>query len=160
EALEVGHPHGPASVVRRLDHSEMARVAEHMVEKLHLSGFVGFDFVLDSADRAWLIEMNPRVTQISHFVLDDGTNLAGSLYKQIAGAEPRPGCASINLGTIALFPNEIIRSASSKYLRSSQQDVPWSEPEFVNEVLSRALQPRILGRAHTFLERYPKVINK
>jgi hypothetical protein len=159
EALETGHPHGPASVVRRIDHPEMARAAEHMVGRLYLSGFVGFDFVLDSAGRAWLIEMNPRVTQISHFILDDGTNLAGSLYKQMVGAEPLPRCAPINLGTIALFPNEIVRSASSKYLRSSQHDVPWNEPEFVNDVLSTALRTRILGRAHTFLERYPKVIN-
>jgi predicted ATP-grasp superfamily ATP-dependent carboligase len=32
----------------------------YMVERLNLSGFVGFDFVLDSSNQAWLIEMNPR----------------------------------------------------------------------------------------------------
>jgi glutathione synthase/RimK-type ligase-like ATP-grasp enzyme len=159
EALEVGHPHGPASVVRVIDHPEMARVADHMVEQLYLSGFVGFDFVLDSRDQAWLIEMNPRVTQISHFSLDDGTNLAASLYRQLARTEPRPECAAINRGTIALFPNEIVRSACSKYLRSNQHDVPWSEPEFVSDVVGRALQTTILGRVHAFLERYPKVID-
>src|SRR5262249_18407867 len=73
EVVELNHEYGPASVVRLIDHPEMAMVAEHMVECLNWSGFVGFDFVLDSSNQAWLIEMNPRVTPISHFSLANGT---------------------------------------------------------------------------------------
>src|SRR5262249_2671475 len=127
EVVEVKHGHGPASVVKLIDHPEMAAFAEQMVKRLHLSGFVGFDFVLDSSDRAWLIEMNPRVTPICHFSLCDGTNLAGSLYEQMTGRQPLSIPEPIHRGQIALFPNEIVRCPSSKYLQSCQHDVPWNE---------------------------------
>ena len=50
EAVEVTHEHGPASVIKLIDHSEMATACERMVKRLHLSGFVGFDFILDSRE--------------------------------------------------------------------------------------------------------------
>src|SRR6202008_4274849 len=101
-----------------VDHPEMATVCERMVKRLHLSGFVGFDFMIDSANRAWLLEMNPRVTQTCHFSLADGTDLAGTLYAQMKNQLPRPRPASINRDQIALFPNEIIRAPSSSYFLS------------------------------------------
>jgi predicted ATP-grasp superfamily ATP-dependent carboligase len=54
EAVEVTQERGPASVVRVIDHLEMATVCEHVVKRQELSGFVGFDFILDCANRAWL----------------------------------------------------------------------------------------------------------
>jgi hypothetical protein len=132
----------------------MAAVCEHMVKRLHLSGFVGFDFILDSANRAWMLEMNPRVTQICHFFLADGTNLAGALYTQTQGRVAPSGLAPINHDLIALFPNEIIRSPSSKYLQSCQHDVPWQEPELVRSVLNQVLRKGIPRRLRTFLEYY------
>jgi len=149
EAVEVKHESGPASVVRLIDHSEMAIFAEHMVKRLGLSGFVGFDFILDSSNQAWIIEMNPRVTPICHF-----TNLAGSLYTQMMGLQPLLRIAPANCGLIALFPDEIIRSPSSEYLHSCQHDVPWNEPELVRSVLDQALRTGICRRVRTFLERY------
>ena len=154
EAVEVKHGSGPASVVRLIEHSEMAVFAEHMVKRLDLSGFVGFDFVLDSSNQAWIIEMNPRVTPICHFSLADGTNLAGSLYTQMTGLQPLSRLAPANCGLIALFPDEIIRSPSSEYLQSCQHDVPWNEPELVRSVLDQALRTGICKRVRIFLERY------
>jgi hypothetical protein len=154
EVVEVTHESGPASVVRLIDHSEMTIVAEHMVKRLDLSGFVGFDFVLDSGNQAWIIEMNPRVTPICHFSLADGTSLAGSLYTQMTGLRPLSRLAPINGGLIALFPNEIVRSPSSEHLQSCEHDVPWNEPDVVRSVLDRALRTGIWRRVRTFLERY------
>jgi ATP-grasp domain len=154
EAVEVTHEFGPTSVVRTIDHPEMAMAAEHMVKCLELSNFVGFDFVLDSLGQAWLIEMNPRVTPICHFSLDDGTNLAGSLYKQMTGLCPRSAPQTINRGLIALFPNEIVRCSSSEYLELGHHDVPWREPELVRNTLNRALRTRIPARLRMFLEHY------
>jgi predicted ATP-grasp superfamily ATP-dependent carboligase len=153
EAVEVEHEHGPASVVRLIDHPEMASAVEHMVKRLGLSGFVGFDFVLDSANQAWILEMNPRVTPICHFSSGDGTNLAVSLYTHMTGLLPLPRNARIDHGPVALFPNEIVRSPSSEYLRSSQHDVPWNEPELVRSVLNQALRTGIRRRVRIFLER-------
>jgi glutathione synthase/RimK-type ligase-like ATP-grasp enzyme len=154
EAVEVTHERGPASVVRLIDHPDMTMVSDRMVKRLNLSGFVGFDFILDSANLAWLLEMNPRVTQISHFFLADGTNLAGSLYRQMKRQLPPSGLAAGQRDLIALFPNEIIRSPSSSYLRSCQHNVPWEEPDLVRTVLNRVLRKGILQRARALLEVY------
>src|SRR5262249_1111937 len=128
EVVEAGHKCGPASVVRFVDHSEMAIIAERMVKGLNLSGFVGFDFVLDSSNHVWIIEMNAGVTPIWHLSLADGTNLAGSLYTQMTGLQPLSRLVPINRHLVALFPNEVLRSPSSEYLQSCQHDVPWNEP--------------------------------
>jgi glutathione synthase/RimK-type ligase-like ATP-grasp enzyme len=154
EVVQLTHEYGPASVVRIIDHPEMAMIAEHMVKSLGLSGFVGFDFVLDSSNQAWIIEMNPRVTPTCHFSLTDGTNLAGSLYRQMTGLQPLSGLAPIPRGLIALFPQELVRSSLSEYLQSCWHDVPWNEPELVRCVLNQALRMRIPRRIRTFLERY------
>ena len=47
--MELEHEFGPASVVKIIDHSEMAMIAEQIVKRLNLSGFVGLDFVFDSS---------------------------------------------------------------------------------------------------------------
>jgi hypothetical protein len=43
----------------------MKAAAEIMARQLRLSGFLGFDFIIDRHDRAWLLEMNPRATPIA-----------------------------------------------------------------------------------------------
>ena len=154
EALEVENENGPASVVRLIDHPEMAMIAERMVKRLNLSGFVGFDFVLDSSNQAWIIEMNPRVTPICHFFLTDGTNFAASLYMQMTRIPSLSILAPINCGLIALFPNEIVRSPFSEHLQFCQHDVPWNEPEVVRVVLDQALRTGILKRVRRFLGSY------
>ena len=160
EVIEVTHERGPASVIRLVDHLEMATVCERMVKRLHLSGFVGFDFIIDSANRAWLLEMNPRVTQICHFSLSDGRDLAGELYTQMKRQPPRPRPASINRDRIALFPNEIIRSPSSSYFLCCQHDVPWEEPELVRCVLNQMRRTQIRKQARRFAERHlPAVVS-
>jgi glutathione synthase/RimK-type ligase-like ATP-grasp enzyme len=158
EAVEVMAEHGPASVVRVIDHPDMAISADHMVKCLNLSGFIGFDFILDSSNRAWIIEMNPRVTPICHLSLADGTNLAASLYVHMSGRPPSKLSPFIP-ELIALFPHEVVRSPSSEYLRRGRHDVPWSEPEVVRSVLNQAMRVGIRNRMRTFVERYPSIVN-
>jgi hypothetical protein len=159
EAVEVTHERGPASVVRLIDHPEMATASERMVKGLHLSGFVGFDFMIDSANEAWLLEINPRVTPICHFALADGTNLAGALFTQMKKQLPRSRPAPIDRDLIALFPNAIARSPSSDYLLSCQHDVPWEEPDLVRGALNQIRRTQIRRQARGFVEYYlPAVV--
>ncbi len=154
EALEVEHDHGPASVVRLINHPEMTAAAERIVHRLNLSGFVGFDFILDSTGHAWLIEMNPRVTPICNFLLRDGVNLAAVLYTQIVGRQPFSVPEAVTSDFVALFPNEVVRCSTSDYLKNGHHDVPWSEPELVLDVLNRALQVKGWTKVRRVLERY------
>jgi hypothetical protein len=151
EVVEEQLKHGPASVVRLIDHAEMMTGAARMVKRLDLSGFVGFDFVLDSSDQAWIIEMNPRVTPISHFALLDGTDLAGSLYAHMTGLRPlpRPPTNNRDRDVIALFPNSVALDPSSEHSLSSQHDVPWNEPELVRRCLDKTVGTRTRRRFRT-----------
>ena len=47
----------------------MTVIAQMMVETLSVVRIIGFDFVLDSKNAAWLIEINPHVTPICHLHL-------------------------------------------------------------------------------------------
>jgi hypothetical protein len=137
----------------------MAMVCERMVKRLNLSGFVGFDFIIDSANQAWLLEINPRVTPICHFNLADGTNLVGALFTEMKKQLPRSSLAPINRDLIALFPNEIARCPSSHYLLSCQHDVPWEEPDLVRGVLNQMRRTQIRKQARAVVEYYlPAVV--
>jgi formate-dependent phosphoribosylglycinamide formyltransferase (GAR transformylase) len=154
EVLNTWKPGGPASVVRLIDNFESA-AAETMVGTLGLSGLCGFDFMIeDSTDHAYLLEMNPRSTQICHLPLGVGRDLPAALHSTLTG-EPLPETASVTDGdTIALFPQEWQQNPSSEFLRSAYHDVPWSEPELVRACvrrhpLNRLLSWRRAGSART-----------
>lgn len=115
EALETCNDTGPATIARVIDHQEMARVAAHLVTRLRLSGFYGFDFMLEArTGRTFFLEMNARPTQTSHLALGDDTDLAGALYAKLA-------CTPLRR-TIPQRSPMVIRFHQGKYLRSSVHD--------------------------------------
>ena len=63
----------------------MASAARSICRHYGLSGLQGFDFVIDERSRATkLIEINPRATQISHFNLGPGRDLAAALFEALS----------------------------------------------------------------------------
>jgi hypothetical protein len=124
---------GPATVVRIIENREMAEAVAHLVRGLGLSGFVGFDFILDKATgRPVLIEMNARPTPICHVFFDDASDLIGALCAKLAGAKRRQLGEAARREIIAFFPQELLRDPHSEYLRKPYHDVPWDEPAFVS----------------------------
>ena len=129
EVLETATPGGPATVLRVIDHPGMRASAVAMVEALGLSGFLGFDFMIEAATgQARLIEMNPRATPISAIRSDHrSAGLAAALFSGQDGiAPPVP-----NGATIALFPGEWGRDPASAYLNTAFHDVPWDDRPLV-----------------------------
>src|SRR5579872_502348 len=58
EVLKKMHSAGHAAVVRLIEHPEMSVAAEKIVRRLNLSGFYGFDFMIEMhTDNAYLIEI-------------------------------------------------------------------------------------------------------
>lgn len=122
---------GPSSVVRLIEHSEMAQAGERIVRHLGLSGFFGFDFILGENNCATLIEMNARATQVCHLALGTGRNLPLALAA-VAGGEPIPSSQPVsNQTTIVLFPQEWHSDPASKNIAAGFHDVPWQEPRLV-----------------------------
>jgi hypothetical protein len=132
---------GPATVVRWIEDADMTAAAEKMVRRLNLSGLHGFDFMLEEHSReAYLIEMNPRATQVGHLTLGPGRDIPAALYAALTGELVRPAPKATENDTIALFPQEWIRDPESPFLRSAYHDIPWEEPEFVRDCVSNRLR--------------------
>jgi hypothetical protein len=125
---------GHATVLRWIDHVEMTAAAEVMARQLGLSGLCGFDFMIESdSGRAYLLEINPRATQVGHLALGAGRDLPAALYAALTGHAAQPAPRVTENDTIALFPQEWIRDPASPFLGTAYHDVPWQEPALVRE---------------------------
>ena len=127
EVVQLASPFGAASVVHVVDGEAMAATARSICSHYMLSGLHGFDFVIDERSGATkLIEINPRATQISHFNLGPGRDLAAALFEALSGrlAAWRPPIQSAD---ISLFPGEWRRNSQSPYLTSTFHDVPYDD---------------------------------
>jgi len=137
EVVKKGISSGPATVLRLIENSEMSSAAEKMVRRLNLSGLNGFDFMLESqTGDAYLIEINPRSTQVGHLTLGLGRDIPAALHSAVTGEAARPAPRVTNDDTIALFPQEWIRDPASPFLQSAYHDVPWDKPELIRACVS------------------------
>jgi hypothetical protein len=128
---------GHATVVRSIENPEMSAAAEKMVGRLRLSGVHGFDFMIEEqTGNAYLIEINPRATQVGHLALGLRRDIPAALYAALSDEEVQPAPKVTEKDTIALFPQEWIRDPESPFLRAAYHDVPWEEPELVHDCVN------------------------
>jgi ATP-grasp domain len=147
--LQKSHSFGHATVVRRIEHPEMVEAIEKVARRLGLSGFHGFDFMLaERTNDAYLIEINPRATQVGHLAFGPGRDLPAAIVSALT-CTPAKLSPSVTMNdTIALFPQEWLREPSSPYLHSGYHDVPWGQPELVRACVRKSRAPfsRMLSR--------------
>jgi ATP-grasp domain len=134
---------GAAMVVRLIDHCEIARAACRLAKRLELSGFHGLDFVLDAdSGAAYLIEMNPRCTQLGHLPISGQGSLAGLLCRKLGV----PSASATQLmqpvgptigGTIAFFPKAFSGHPTFGYRGEGYQDLPREDPALMRELLKK-----------------------
>jgi len=143
EVIKKMHAAGHAAVLRLIEHPEMSSAAEKMVRKLNLSGFYGFDFMLEAdTENAYLIEINPRTTQVGHLALGAGRDLPAALHAALSGESVAASPKVTDKDTIALFPQEWMRDPASEFLLSAYHDVPWEEPELVSDCIRKSQTQR------------------
>jgi hypothetical protein len=139
EVINKRHRAGPATVMRLIDHPDISSAVEKISRRLKLSGVHGFDFMLEaSTGKAYLIEINPRVTQVGHLALGPGRDLSAALVAAIYGCAVQPAPKVTEKEIITLFPQEWMRKPSSSYLWSGYHDVPWEEPELLQVCVRHA----------------------
>jgi len=129
---------GAATVVHLIQNEEITRAATLLAEKFQLTGFHGLDFVLENkTGAAYLIELNPRSTQLGHLLLPGQGNLAGAIAARLLQkniTEPKSEDA-IQGNTVAFFPQAFNWNPRSPFLRTGYHDVPWEEPALLRELL-------------------------
>jgi hypothetical protein len=139
EVLRKGNAAGHATVVRLIENSEISTAIEKVVRRMNLSGMCGFDFMIEaSTGNPYLIEINPRSTQVGHLTLGQGRDLPAALYGAVSGQPIRAAQTVTENDTIALFPHEWARDQHSEFLRTGYHDVPWDAPALVQACIHRS----------------------
>jgi hypothetical protein len=145
-------PNGPATVVEFIREPEIDSAVETLVSKLGLSGFCGFDFMLDqSTGQPFLLELNPRATSACWLGTRPGSDLCTALFRALQYDAAASGSAPADLQVsgenlrgerAALFPQEWMRAKTSPHLASAYHRVPWDDPDFVAFLMNAALTKR------------------
>jgi carbamoylphosphate synthase large subunit len=147
EVLASQRPAGAATVLRLVRNDEIERASCLMARRLRLNGFHGLDFIIEEGtDAPYLIEMNPRATQLGHLNVNPEGNLAEVLVASFANRPTTglPVSSPIENTVIALFPNAWKIDPGSQFLVTGYHDVPWDQPELVRELLRKPWPDRRL----------------
>ena len=136
EVLASEGPTGAAFLVRLIDSLAMTKAAHLLAKRLQLTGFVGLDFLIEKVSgRPYLIEMNPRCTQLGHLPLTGGSDLVGALCAKLGCGPCMSNAASIEGQPIAFFPQATRWGANRSLAGKVYNDVPQGQPELVRELL-------------------------
>jgi hypothetical protein len=114
----------------------MSRAAALLAARLGVSGFFGLDFILErGTGAAFLIEMNPRCTQLGHLPVLPQGDLASAWLAALSGRDRPQAPCSVGTDTIAFFPQAWRWGAQSGDLHTVYHDVPWEERRLVEHLM-------------------------
>jgi hypothetical protein len=141
---------GTSLVVRQIENDEIRTAAELIAERLQLSGFHGLDFMIeDRTGYAYLIELNPRCTQLGHLQIPIQGDLVGVFCHAFGNTRSPQNERPIYQETIAFFPEVVLSDPKCPYLETAYIDVPWEEPRLVVELIRRDWRDRgLLARLY------------
>ena len=147
-------PTGAATVVRVINDERMRDAAQQITTRLRMSGFFGLDFVVSNATGIpYLIEINPRCTQLGHIELAGGRSLAARFAGALRGEAAPEALEAVSSQRIAFFPQALAGGPQCKpYVEASYHDTPIGQPRLFAELMrSPWPQRRVLSRLyHTF----------
>jgi thioesterase domain-containing protein len=128
--VRVSESRGPATVVQIIDHPQMAETACLLIRRFGLSGFCGFDFIVEDSGNAQLLEVNPRVTPTCHLLVEGD-------------------CVSNRI--VTLFPFELLRDRDPGIGVFDTLDMPIRAPSLIEHgtksvVRHHYLVPRTVRR--------------
>ena len=157
EVLASQGPTGAAIVVRLVTNDEIETAARLLAQKFRFNGFFGLDFIVDEkSGDAYLIELNPRSTQLGHLRIPGQGDLAAALIARIKDETLQVPEDCIENPIIALFPQALNWDPNGAYLSSGHHDMPMEEPVLCQELLRESWPDRQwLNRAYQYL-RMPK----
>jgi hypothetical protein len=143
---------GASTIVQRIRDARMERAARKLAARLQLTGFYGLDFMIETGTGTpYLIEVNPRCTQLGHLEFADQASLAAAFSAEMRGVPRPPPGGAVPRETIGFFPQalETLRSGS-RHAKHCYLDVPSDEPQLAAELkLESAPQRRLMARVYT-----------
>lgn len=118
---------GPSCAVRLGNNPQMTRAAAILTEAFGASGFIGFDFMIETATGVpYLIECNPRPIQVCHLGDKVGVDLCAALAAAMRG-QCSPFIGSKGNALITLFPQAWLHDPLSIERTKGALDAPWDD---------------------------------
>lgn len=143
---EIGYANGPASKLRVVQDSAMLEAMRCVANATGISGFCGFDFMLDAnTGEPHLLELNMRPTPLAHLSLGDGYDLCATLLRALLDLpEVKDRPTPVHGGLIATFPQHIQNDPTGSRLGDAFHDVPWSAPQLVRRAVAPGALPTVI----------------
>lgn len=134
---------GVAAHVRILENEQMEQAARRMAQGLGLSGFHGFDFMLEpESGRATLVEMNGYCMQPCHLNAGPGRDLVGAFVERWSGEPPVVNAPQHPGREIAFFPQVWANDPSDPILATGAHDIPLEDQPLVNRTKRLAMREK------------------
>ena len=125
---------GPSTIVRVVRRPELEEGARRFVRALGLSGFIGFDFMVDPATGdARVIEVNPRSTALAGVQTLEGISPALAAAVAFGATDARPPTPARDL--VAYFPKAWTEHPGDFRLSLCSADLPDEDPALVEALL-------------------------
>ena len=149
KVLQTERPLGIATHVKVVESEAMRQTAARLARRLNLSGVFGLDFILDQATgEPWLIELNARPTQVSHFRLGAATDTIGELIQAISGERPVFHQSPFGDAKVALFPHQLRSKRRAPPDFDFVDDLPFAHPKLLAAYMPvTARTNRLIGAA-------------
>ena len=145
-AVEVISPSGlvrPPAVVRVIENEQITQTVRRMTDRLGLSGFHSFDFMLDpESGQAALIEFNSHCTGLTHINAGPGRDLVEAFYRKWTNTAPAQAQPPHPGLVIAYFPQAWVADADDPVLKTDAYDVPKEDPVFVERAMAKVQRDR------------------
>jgi hypothetical protein len=133
---------GPATV-SIIENEQMTQTASQMAQKLGLSGFQNFEFMLDAeSGQATLTEVNPYCTAPVYLNAGPGRDPADAFCRRWMGRPPAAQAPVHPHRLIAYFPQSWIANPSDPLLATGAYDVPSQDPKLVEQVMRMVRRSR------------------
>lgn len=128
---------GPSSVIRIAPHAQMHEASVKMAAALGLTGFVSFDFMVESeTGRALLLECNPRPVPACHLGAHIGVDLCAALAAGLRG-EAVAVAEAEGEELVALFPQEWQRDPQALAIFTGYVDMPAQDQGLLRHIADK-----------------------
>ena len=135
---------GPSVIIRLVDRPEMLAAAHKLAGGLALTGFYGLDFMIEeNTNRAFLIEMNPRLTPLVNVQVGKAGDLVAAAVRAVSGRRLPPSDGGA-WDMVAHFPLPSDFNRDDPRLSDCFYNQPKDSPALVAEVLQQSWPDRRL----------------
>ena len=138
--LEAADVKGPGAVILCYRSDQIRDFSSKLVRGFGMTGLFATEYIVErSSGKAYLLEVNRRMTPGMHVGSRIGVDLCVALHCAMRGAEltTRSDIDQKEEYLNVHFPQEWLRDPRSRYLRDYPVDVPWDEPELFKAMLAR-----------------------